>query len=97
MRKALASAALAAMLSMGIGTSAVAHATSVRAAQTQDDGKDDDGGIEDYIGLVGLVGLLGLLGLRKGGGGGGGGGGGYGGPKAGKSPRGGYSTDWSNR
>ena len=99
MRKALASAALAAMLSIGIGTTAVAHASGVTASQEVDaDDSDDDGGID--AGLFGLLGLLGLAGLLgRGGGGGrakssGSGGKAYGAPRA---PKGGHTTDWSSR
>ena len=64
MRKALGSAALAAMLSMGIGTATVAHAT-VTVAQTDvaDDADEDESWIEENLGLFGLLGLLGLAGL----------------------------------
>jgi hypothetical protein len=97
MRKALASAGLAAILSMGIGTAAVAQTNSV-AAQTEAVEDDDDSFIEDNLGLAGLLGLLGLVGLTgRGGGRSKGGGGGYSGPAKSKAPRGGYSTDWSQR
>ena len=99
MRKALASAALAAMLSIGIGTTAVAHAAGVTAGQEVDvDDSDDDGGLD--AGLFGLLGLLGLAGLLgRGGGGGrakssGSGGKAYSAPRA---PKGGHTTDWSSR
>ncbi|MEA2825785.1 MAG: hypothetical protein QOG43_224 [Actinomycetota bacterium] len=103
MRKAIASAGLAAMLSMGIGTSAVAHAAGVQTPTTEvrDDAGDnkDDGGIGDKAGLFGLLGLLGLAGLAGRGGGGGrskgsSGGAGYSAPRA---PKGGHTTDWSSR
>lgn len=94
MRKALASAGLAAILSMGIGTAAVAQTNSV-AAQATEVEDDDDSFIEDNLGLAGLLGLLGLLGLT--GRGGGRSKGGYSGPAKGKAPKGGYSTDWSQR
>lgn len=104
MRKAMASVGLAALLSMGIGTAAVAQTNSVSAGQTQVEAEtDDDGFFEgDKLGLLGLVGLLGLLGLARGGGGKA--------PKAnspysparGKAPKakrskGGGTTDWSQR
>jgi hypothetical protein len=99
MRKALGSAALAAMLSMGIGTATVAHAT-VTVAQTDvaDDADEDESWIEENLGLFGLLGLLGLAGLGGRGRGGartkGGSSGGYAPPRA---PRGGHTTDWSSR
>ncbi len=99
MRKALASAALAAMLSIGIGTTAVAHAAGVTATQEVNaDNSDDDGGVDaGLFGLLGLLGLAGLLGRGGGGGrakGGGSGGRGYTPPRA---PKGGHTTDWSSR
>ena len=100
MRKALASAALAAMLSIGIGTTAVAHAAGVSATQEADDQgqSGDDGGIDaGLFGLLGLLGLAGLLGRGGGGGkatGGSSGGRGYTPPRA---PKGGHTTDWSSR
>ena len=69
MRKAIASAALAAMLSMGLGTAAMAATSSAPVAQTEvDEGTNDDGEEGFEWGLLGLVGLLGLAGLAKGGG-----------------------------
>ncbi|MEA2900984.1 MAG: hypothetical protein QOH36_871 [Actinomycetota bacterium] len=100
MRKALASAALAAMLSIGIGTTAVAHAAGVTASQEVNaDESDDDGGLDaGLFGLLGLLGLAGLLGRGGGGGraksGGSSGGKGYAAPRA---PKGGHTTDWSSR
>jgi len=94
MRKALCSAALAAMLSMGIGTTTVAHAAGIHASQTADDKSDDDGDNGGKVGLFGLLGLLGLAGFARGGGGRSKGG--YSGAST-KAPKGGYTTDWSRR
>lgn len=102
MRKALGSAALAAMLSMGIGTATVAHAAApVAQTEVDADDADDESWIEENLGLFGLLGLLGLAGLggrgggrSKGGGGGSSGGRGYTPPRA---PKGGHTTDWSSR
>ncbi len=101
MRKAVGSAALAAMLSMGIGTATVAHA-AVPVAQTDvaDEAEEAESWIEENLGLFGLVGLLGLAGLGGRRGGGGGGGGGRGSGARGYTPptrKGGYTTDWSSR
>jgi hypothetical protein len=85
MRKAIASVGLAVMLSLGIGTAAVAQ----EAPDTTEEASEDDG---FQWGILGLGGLLGLAGLARGGGGGGSKPG-----KPGKAPRGGYSTDWSSR
>ncbi len=96
MRKAIASAALAAMLSMGLGTAAMAATSTAPTAQVEEATTDDDGGFE--WGLLGLVGLLGLAGLARGGGGGGGrskGGSGGSAYRPAKAPRGGHTTDWS--
>jgi hypothetical protein len=87
MRKAIASVGLAAMLSLGIGTAAVAQ----EAPDTTEEASEDDG---FQWGILGLGGLLGLAGLARGGGGGGK----PGKPgKPGKAPRGGYTSDWTNR
>jgi hypothetical protein len=93
MRKAIASAGLAALLSMGIGTAAVAQTDTVDdvQAQAEETANDDDNG---KWGLLGLGGLLGLAGLARRGGGR------SSAPRAGASsraPRGGYTTDWSSR
>lgn len=103
MRKALGSAALAAMLSMGIGTASVAHAAApVAQAEMEDDAEDEESWFEENGGLLGLIGLVGLAGLARGGGGGGRGGGGRGSGTAGRpyvppTRKGGYTTDWSQR
>ncbi|HVF13392.1 MAG TPA: WGxxGxxG family protein [Acidimicrobiales bacterium] len=89
MRKAIASAALAAMLSMGFGTAAMAQ-TDPAPAETEE--TTDDEGFE--LGLLGLLGLVGLAGLARGGRGR------SSAPRSGggkKPPRGGYNSDWSNR
>jgi len=85
------------MLSMGIGTAAMAETNSA-APQAQVETENEDDG-SSKLGLIGLVGLLGLAGLFRGGGGkrSGGGGGGGGSAKPGKTPRGGHTTDWSSR
>ncbi len=63
MQKAIGSACLAALLSMGMATAAGAQAdtgTEIAQANTEDEG-DDSG----KYGLAGLLGLLGLAGLLK--------------------------------
>ncbi|MEA2687359.1 MAG: hypothetical protein QOE93_2554 [Actinomycetota bacterium] len=93
MRKALATAGLAALLSMGIGPAVVAMAQESPNPTTVVEVKDDKDG-DSKTGLLGLIGLFGLAGfLRRPGGGGGGGGGGR--SSKASAPRGGYTTDWS--
>lgn len=59
-RKAIASVGLAAVLSMGIGTAAVADTNIVEAAQAESD-DDSDNGLWGLAGLLGLAGLAGLV------------------------------------
>jgi hypothetical protein len=78
------------MLSLGIGTAAVAQSAD-DTTEANEAANNDDG---FQWGILGLGGLLGLAGLARGGGGGGK----AGKPgKPGKAPRGGYTSDWSNR
>lgn len=60
-RKAIASAGLAAVLSMGIGTAAVADTNIVEAAQAESDDDSDNTGLWGLTGLLGLAGLAGLV------------------------------------
>jgi MYXO-CTERM domain-containing protein len=62
LRRAIASAGLAAVLSMGIGTAAVAQTSVSEAAQAQESDDDGDSG---RLGLIGLLGLAGLAGLAR--------------------------------
>jgi MYXO-CTERM domain-containing protein len=95
MRKAIASAGLAALLSMGIGTAAVAQTDPVEDVQAQAEETADDSDSGNW-GLLGLGGLLGLAGLARRGGGGRSSSAPRGG-SASRAPRGGYTTDWSSR
>lgn len=56
-----ASAGLAAVLSRGIGTAAVAQASGSETAQAQESDDDGDSGRLGLIGLLGLAGLAGLV------------------------------------
>ena len=58
MKKAIGSACLAGLLSMGMGTAAMAQTNTTQPATKESDNSGK-------IGLVGLAGLLGLAGLAK--------------------------------
>jgi MYXO-CTERM domain-containing protein len=91
MRKAIASVGLAALLSMGMGTTAAVAQTNAVAAQAEAEETTNDDDDSSKLGLVGLLGLLGLAGLARRGGG-------RSAPaRGGRAPRGGYNTDWSSR
>lgn len=63
MKKAIGSACLAALLSMGMATAAGAQTnTAPQTTQANTDNEGDDSG---KYGLAGLLGLLGLAGLLK--------------------------------
>ena len=63
MRRKLLTVVLAAMLSLGVSTAALAESAGSVTAQEETNG--DDNGDTGLWGLVGLLGLAGLAGLRR--------------------------------
>ncbi len=63
MRRAFTGVGLAAVLTLGPTTVAVAQTDTAAAQETQ--AEDDDGGKAGLFGLAGLLGLLGLAGLKR--------------------------------